>query len=194
MLDREEVARTPRAARPLPKPSLPNIRGLVVALLGAPAWACAAPPPEVSHVDVEVPGSAPPPPLVLSAAASERPSATPPPLALLDYAVAAERARLEHRPLFVLVRASWSARAIELERSGVLDSTEVRRALGPFVAARLDASSDESAARQLERLGALTVPSLVLYDPGSGRRALVPEPLDKAAIVDAASRFVVGER
>ncbi len=116
----------------------------------------------------------------------------PEPIRFLSWESGRAAAVEARRPVFVFVHADWSARALEIQRSGLWSDPSVQRALAPFVAIDLDATSEDDAATFVEQLGAKGIPSMVFWDPGAGRRVSVAEPLDAAAVRDAAATFLSG--
>jgi thiol:disulfide interchange protein len=87
-----------------------------------------------------------------------------------DEPEARERARRQHLPLLVYLRAEWSVASLELER-GIWSDPAVRRAARRFVAVKIDVSDAEADAEfWARRYGARGVPTTVLVD-GEGRTA-----------------------
>lgn len=104
---------------------------------------------------------------------------------------AAERGR---RPLFVFVRADWSARSVEIRRSGLFDDPSVRRALARFVVIDLDVTDEDAAAAVTAvPFDVPGVPSMFLWEPATGRRRVVAEPLGADQVRDASAWFLSGQ-
>lgn len=152
---------------------------------------CSAPSAE-PPLFVDVPGTAAPTIALVAPPLRSAVAPDPEPIRFLPWEPGRAAAQKARRPLFVFVHADWSARALEIQRSGLWSDPSVQRALAPFVAIDLDATSEDDAATRVEQLGAKGIPSMVFWDPEQGRRVSVAEPLDAAAVRDAAATFLSG--
>lgn len=102
-----------------------------------------------------------------------------------------EEARRTKRPLFVYVRAGWSAASIAMERS-ILEAEIVERASRPYLPVLVDLVDDEILGRTEARLGVALdqLPAIELVDLASGRRASTRGAVTAEQLAESLGAFV----